>query len=198
MAKWRNVVGWYWQDTRCLPQLLYHSSPQLGKGRKKHNERSMGCSQDREESLNNYCKRQSRLHLGKSVLIYYKSHHSRILRKKPAILRHLPLTTPFFPGLILLLIFSTSFLMSSTERWGIGNGGFIMFSLLHLPQGKESSHSSTDPPWGPFHGEKLSVNFFSGSLSNGLQFFTNFSSMSLSWGLSRNLLNEKHLLPFLF
>lgn len=114
MDKWRNMVVWYWQDTRCLPQLLYHSRPQLGRGRKKHNERLMGCSQDRKESLNNYRKRQGRLRLGKSVLIYYIRLGS--WEKNPAILRHLPLTIPFFPGLILLLIFSTSLWAASRDR----------------------------------------------------------------------------------
>lgn len=114
-------MGWYWQDTRCPPpHLLYHSPPQLGRGRKKHNENFLGCNQDREESLNNYCKRQSRLDLWKSVLIYYRSHRSRILRKK-----NFNLKTPSpHPSLLPGLNFTPNFLylLPHDQHRGTGNG----------------------------------------------------------------------------
>lgn len=73
------------------------------------------------------------------------------------------------------LIFAPNslYLPPHEQHWGWGMGAmqdFIMFSLLHLPQGKESTHSSPDPARGPHCGRQFSVNFFSGSFPMGCSF----------------------------
>lgn len=113
-------MDWYWQDTRCPPQLLYHSSPHLGRGRKKCNERLMGYNQDREESLNDYCKRQSRLDLEKSVnLLQITSEQDH--EKKTCYLNIPSPHTSLLPGLNFTANFL--YLLPHEQHRGIGNGG---------------------------------------------------------------------------
>ena len=82
---------------------------------------------------------------------------------------------PFFPGSQYLYL---------PPPTGMGDGEWGLQSVHHTlslpllpPQGKDSSHSSPAPAWGPSHGRQSSMNFSNVSPSHGLQFFTNCSSM---------------------
>lgn len=109
--------------------------------------------------------------LGEITLIYYKSNQSRIMRNETFIITHLFPTPPFFLGLILLLIFSTS----STPA-----------ALL-------------SPVWGLSHRKQFSINFSKLSPSQRQQFITNWSSVgSFHWGavLQKHTLQSGSLLQW--
>ena len=90
-----------------------------------------------------------------------------------------PHPSPFFPGLTLLPIFSTSSprVAQGDREWGLQSVHHTLSLPLLPPQGEDSSHSSPAPAWGPSHRDQPSMNFSNVSPSHRLQFFTNCSSM---------------------
>lgn len=89
----------------------------IWKGGRKYNKGFLGQNKGREKSLTNYHNRQNRPSLGK--FIYYQSNQ---------ILKHLPSTPPFFPGLNALLFLSAS---SPPAAQRLGNGGWGQIITCH-------------------------------------------------------------------